>query len=249
MRTMHVFYRVYPGNNGRSPIFSDDKMGLVRFCLRSFVEAFRTSSPRVTFILDSCESGYRDWIEKHVPFEKEILSFVGLGHVGSFFKQVELACKLGQDDSVFLAEDDYYYVDGAGPKLAAALERFDFVTPYDHAARYTPEQENVSCYVSFYGGHHWRTQCSTCLTFGAKVKTLSHVKEIIFRHGISDHPMWLQILRESPRIFRRRAYRLYGPIPSLATHLVAGELAPGVNWETIWKESMERWSIHPGVRD
>jgi hypothetical protein len=87
------------------------------------------------------------------------------------------------------------------------------------------------------------------LTFGAKVETLSHVKEIIFRHGISDHPMWLHILRKSPRIFKRRAYRLYGPIPSLATHLVAGQLAPGVNWEAIWKEKMERWSIHPGAHD
>ena len=249
MRTVRVFYRIYPGNNGRSPIFSDDKIGLVRFCLRSFVEAFKASSPHVTFILDSCDSGYRNWIEKHVPFEKEILSFVGLGHVGSFFKQVELACKLEQDDLVFLAEDDYYYVGEAGPKLAAAMERFDFVTPYDHAARYSIEQERAPCYVSFYGGHHWRTQCSTCLTFGARVDRLSQVKETIFRHGVSDHPMWVQILRERPRILKRRTYRLYGPIPSLATHLVAGQLAPGFNWEAIWKESMDRWSIHPGARD
>lgn len=238
MSPLYVFYRVCPLGGGNRPIFEGDKMGLVRFCVMSFVEAFKTTPVHVTFILDSCDQGFRDWLEVNVPFEKKVLSFFGLGHEGSFFKQIELACQLPDEDRVYLAEDDYYYLEEAGPKLAAAIGRFDFVTPYDHPDLYCPAHANEGSRVVLYADHHWRTQGSTCLTFGAKVRTLSHVQETMFRHGISDHPMWLHILRDRWRFSTRKAYRLYGPIPSLATHLVSGFLAPGIKWEDIWSKKL-----------
>lgn len=236
MQRLNVFYRMCPYNNGKSPIFTDDKLGLVRFCLESFVEAFRATSLRITFILDSCDASYRTWIERHVPFQKEILHFVGLGSEGSFFKQIELAAQLKPDELVYLAEDDYYYVAGAGEKLVAAISRFDFVTPYDHVAHYSEPLAAEPCHMAFYAGHHWRTYSSTCLTFGTKAGAVCENQDIIYQHGVSDSLMWPQVLRKGR--WGRKGYRLYGPVPSLATHLVSGLLAPGINWEDVWRQKL-----------
>lgn len=238
MSPLYVFYRICPFGGGNRPLCDGDKMGLVRLCLLSFVEAFQATPVHVTFLLDSCDQGFREWIEAHVPLEKTVLSFFGLGHEGSFFKQIELACRLPEEALVYLAEDDYYYLEEAGPKLAAAIGRFDFVTPYDHPDLYGPAHAAEDSHLVLQAGHHWRTQGSTCLTFGAKAGTLSQVQETLFRHGISDHPMWLHLLRGRSRFSGRAAYRLYGPVPSLATHMVSGFLAPGVNWEGRWNKTL-----------
>lgn len=247
MESLNVFYRVCPYNNGKSPIFADDKLGLVRFCLESFVEAFRATSLRITFILDSCDASYRTWIERHVPFQKEVLHFVGLGNEGSFFKQIELAAQLEPEESVYLAEDDYYYVAGAGEKLVAAISQFDFVTPYDHLQYYSRPPASEPCHITLCAGHHWRTHGSTCLTFGTKAGMVFKNRDIMYQHGVSDFLMWRQVLRK--RRWRRKEYRLYGPIPSLATHLVSGLLAPGINWEDVWRKKLESCSpplVHRG---
>jgi len=248
MPTLNVFYRVCPYSNGKSPIFTDDKPGLVRFCLESFVEAFQASSLRITFILDSCDASYRTWIERHVPFQKEIVHFDGLGSEGSFFKQVELATRLEPDELVYLAEDDYYYVAGAGEKLVAAIARFDFVTPYDPLDHYSGLQAAEPCHMALCAGHHWRTHGSTCLTFGTRAELIVKNQRLIYQHGVSDSLMWPHLLRK--RRWGRRGPRLYGPIPSLATHLVSGLLAPGINWEDVWKQKLGRCApsvVHGGI--
>ena len=235
MPTLNVFYRVCPYSNGKSPIFTDDKLGLVRFCLESFVEAFQTTALRLTFILDSCDAGYCDWIERHVPFQKEMQHFVGLGNEGSFFKQIELAAQLEPDELVYMAEDDYYYVAGAGEKLVAAIGRFDFVTPYDHLDHYREPLAAKPSHLTLCAGHHWRTYGSTCLTFGTKAGTIFKNQRIIYQHGVSDSLLWPQLLRGR---WGRRGPRLYGPIPSLATHMVSELLSPGINWDDLWRQKL-----------
>lgn len=233
---MKVFYRICPFPNGKSALFTNDKLKLTEFCLKSFVRAFKDVKPEMTFILDSCPDEYAKMIFDNVPFKKDILSFDGLGNEGSFHMQLSMAATY--DGPVMLQEDDYFYLNEVGSILDDALKCvekwFDndnkFFTPYDHPDYYNKEWHNYEKVMHYIGDCKWMRVDSTCLTFATNGKTIKKYLDIIKSFGTADHPMWVHL--------KKLGCSLYSAFPSLATHMDKEFLAPNINWQEEFEKNI-----------
>ena len=135
----------------------------------------------------------------------------------------------------------------------------DFVTPYDHPDSYDTSSRHERHLVKPSGGRYWRTASSTCLTFLTSRETLRRTASMLrtYSKGNRDCPMWLALTQKfalaDPRIhlasLRRinlwrltwqygllrilfgRRYRLWAPMPTLATHMESTRLAPLIEWQ------------------
>lgn len=223
---MKVLYRIAPNLPTKSPIFKDDKFSLMRICLKSFVDGFKDIKPEIVFILDSCPKKYKKCVKK-VPFPKTIIEMESAGNIGTYQKQLELASKT--NDYVLFQEDDYLYLPCVGRKVLSALEKFDFITPQDEYLYYFDEPRHIGRYeIKVVGNHHWREVNSTTLTFGTHGKLIKENQDLFTKYGTGDYPMWQDL--------RGRGYKLFSSIPSLATHMVEGILAPTIPWSNIWQK-------------
>jgi hypothetical protein len=135
----------------------------------------------------------------------------------------------------------------------------DFVTPYDHPDSYYTSSRRERHLVKPWGDRYWRTASSTCLTFLASRKALVETATIFrtYSNGNMDCPIWLAVTEKfgltNPRVhwcdmFRfktwvktwrwgwrsilfKRRFRLYAPLPTLATHMESSCLSPLVDWQ------------------
>jgi hypothetical protein len=219
---LNVFYRICPYPALKSPIFTGDKLGLTLYCLRSFQKAFQNVFYKITFILDSCPPIYKQKIKKLFPAKSTFFEGSQMGDRGSLLKQVELASRLGDQEKVYLAEDDYVYLPEAGRQLVNALDLFSSVTLYDHPDYYHAPHLLLPQTVRLQSDWHWVSRVSTCHTFGAKAQFFKNNRARFVTHAPHDYLMWQEITQK---------YDLYCAVPSLATHLVGWFLAPSVKWD------------------
>lgn len=240
---LHIFYRSTGGDNkkNRPPYYS--KM----LCLRSFLGAFEPVRGRaeITFVNDGPMPDDRLAIMERYG---KIVSFPGLGNSPSYRETLALAVALPPDSLVYFAEDDYLYMPQALEKLLAAFDEIpaaEYVTLFDHMDRYTRSDDSRRGYSRLYlaGGLHWRTVESTCMTFGARVRTLQS-DAWIHRLGTvpktpRDRTIWRCTQGEKEFFWKFPKRTLVGPIPSLATHMDPEGLAPNVDWEAVAREVME----------
>ena len=160
-----------------------------------------------------------------------------IGNAASFRHAIRLATTPGfpDGDIVYFVEDDYLHTPDALVKLAEFFEEkhSDYATLYDHPARYNGMDvlRESGERIIHSKTHHWRTQESTCMTFAARVGTLREDSARITRYLVGEHPQdrWMFVNLQVTNPHRR----LWGPIPSLATHCETEWLAPCVNWEAI----------------
>lgn len=224
---MRVLYRICPFNNNKSPIFAEDKFKLVSMCLKSFAEAFKGLDIEVIFILDSCPPEYKQLINRTIPFRHGYFEREGMGNLGSFRTQVQLASEI--DDYVLLLEDDYLWLPNTGEKILQAVTHFDFMTPQDEFNYYFNEPRHKGRYeIKIVGNHHFREVNSTTLTFATHGSLIKKLQGVIWKHEIWDYPMWQEI--------RSLGYRIWGPVPTLTAHLVKDILPPTINWEEQWSK-------------
>lgn len=240
---LHIFYRSTGGDNkkNRPPYYS--KM----LCLMSFLQAFERVRGRaeITFVNDGPMPDDRLAIMERYG---KIVSFPGLGNSPSYRETLALAVALPADSLVYFAEDDYLYTPQALEKLLAAFDEIpaaQYVTLFDHMDRYTRADDSRRGYSRLYlaGGLHWRTVESTCMTFGARVRTLQS-DAWIHRLGTvpktpRDRTIWRCTQGEKEFFWKFPKRTLVGPIPSLATHMDPEGLAPNVDWEAVAREIME----------
>ena len=115
-------------------------------------------------------------------------------------------------------------------------------------------------------GLHWRTSTSTCLTFLTRKTTLLRTEKIFrsYCKGNWDSSLWFSLTKfnvSNPgsmfllfsdlflfktivkswlygwsQILFGKKYKLWQPIPSIATHMERTSLAPTLDWEAIAKE-------------
>lgn len=167
----------------------------------------------------------------------------------------------------FAEDDYFYFPGALEKMLAFARDNadVDFVTPYDHPDSYITPSRFEHQLVRPFGDRYWRTASSTCLTFLTSRKTLLATAKLFrsYSAGNMDCPIWLALTQKSslanPRIhfhdwFRvktwlktwrwgfgpillRRAYHLWTPLPTLATHMESTGLAPLVDWPTVFQHS------------
>jgi hypothetical protein len=260
-------------SNSKPPIFAEDKLKLVEFCLKSFKASLGNLRAKMWIILTG-PAEYEQMFERVWPKEDLVVLNVGkIGNPRSLQKQIDILTAQTDAELVFLAEDDYFYLPD---KFQAAVEFLrsnpdaTFVSLYDHPDNYVvPFQQSLpSAKAQKSGGLDWYSRATTTHTFLTRKATLQKCRRVfraafwgsykfwgsdtdtahwlaLTKMGIFSLPMFLKslvkyrywaacmvlawIFRWRQILFGKR-YTLWTPSPSIATHMIAGLEAPGVDW-------------------
>lgn len=220
---MIVIYRACSvGTSKKRPI--EDKIELVRICFNSFRDAFKGVKHDLIVLLDKPNQALRNIFEGINKREEFFYPSFDEGNTGTFHRQIEIA--LERKDQFFFVEDDYYFLPESGRKIVEALKHFDFLTPYDHPGYYREKIHKYKRDIKLIGDQHWQTVISTTLTFAGKYGVLREEFATMQKYGWADHPMWCDITKR---------YKLWSPIPTLATHMEKPHLSPCVDWAKIFE--------------
>ena len=216
-----VAYRIYPGVSrpAQTLPFGDDKLKQAEVCLRSLRNSLGSLRVKMWAILDGCSAEYRSLFERYFPVRD--LTFISLdaaGNRATYTKQIEILLTQQDAEYVFFAEDDYFYLPDQFTLMLKFLrdrQDVDFVTPYDHPDCYHLDLHNEPKWVTVFGGHHWRTAASTCLTFLTRKSTLARYLTVFQTYGRrnDDCAMWLSLTKRrvlnpfaALRYFMRREF-------------------------------------------
>jgi len=173
-----------------------------------------------------------------------------------------LASQTVADLVYFAEDDYFYLPNAIADLVEFARNGsgIDFVTPYDHPDCYEGVSRKERHLVQVFGNRHWRTTSSTCLTFLATRTALVENRSLFksFRRGSDDCAIWQAMtqkiylfdfrihaatsdrfriwaktwLRAYHRIIFGKRYKLWAPLPSVATHMALPCLAPSIDWYT-----------------
>jgi hypothetical protein len=172
----------------------------------------------------------------------------------------------------FAEDDYFYFPQALTKMVEFARQNkdVDFVTPYDHPDSYFTSSRHERHEVKAFGARHWRIASSTCLTFLARRSALQATESQMrtYSRGNMDCSLWLALTQKfelaKPAIhavdslhfkiwvktwlwgwkallFSRR-YRLWSPIPTLATHMEKTCLAPLFDWQAEFDAAEARYS-------
>lgn len=224
-KIMKVIYRLTDiSSTNESPIYWGDKVSLNAVCLKSFVMAFKDVKPYVYMICDRCPDWYEHFVRHHCPFDMEV-EFTQSGIRENAVHQYDFV----KDDDIYLFQEcDYLYVPGAGNKMLYAARRFDFVSPYDHPDKYKEGMIPKEQDKEYVHGYLWRSTDSTTSTFMARGSKVQEQMDLFRSYGWDDHKRWLDL--------GIKGYKLWTPLPSLATHMVKDYMAPDVDWQKEWEK-------------
>lgn len=212
-----VAYRIYPQVSKVPAVFPKDKLRLASVCLRSFRESLGAVRAKIFVLLDGCpdEFGklFRDTFDSS---DLEIIRLSGIGNLQTFSRQIDILTKQDFAESVYFAEDDYFYLPGKFGELLQFLENnhdADFVSPYDHPDYYSRAIHSERQAVRVVGDYKWHTAASTCLTFLTSKRTLIETRKIFrtYTYHNPDVCLWLSLTKQavfSPQVilksFRER---------------------------------------------
>lgn len=145
----------------------------------------------------------------------------------------------------------------------------NFVSPYDHLDLYTENIHDYKNYIKISENRHWRTAGSTCLTFLTTKETLKETQKtfLSYSNGNTDWGMWLSLTNNGSdhskillkslihpgniknlfrsfktnknQILHGKIWKLWVPIPAIATHMEKKCLAPAIDWEKIMNDSID----------
>jgi Glycosyl transferase family 2 len=247
-----VAYRIYP-KVARSAVglpCSESKLRLSEICLRSFKKSLGNLRVKLWVLLDGCPERYADLFRKY--FDDKDLTILPLSRVGNhatFGKQIHILLEQEESDLVYFAEDDYVYLPNQIPRMVEFLQGqgdAHFVTPYDHLDCYTLDIHRHPKWVRVYGGHHWRTAASTCLTFLTRKETLRRKRRIFQSYCWRNHDcsLWLSLTKQS----------LFNPVQFMRFTIGNRHFAKVIakawlyGWpQILFGEQMRLWAPMPGI--
>lgn len=179
-------------------------------CLKSFAAAGDCDK---IYMLDRCPDDWASELEKSGKVVR-----------GEWGKRESLHAafvesKKLKDDILFL-EDDYIWRPDTLSILREGLDRFGFVSPYDHPSYYT-RGEPTATGLRIVGNNVWRLCTTNTHTFAVKREILD-ARYDDFDQNQFDWLMYTKLAVHGVNCFV--------PTTSLATHLVEGKLAYNVNW-------------------
>lgn len=224
---MKVIYRITGiSSSNPSPIYWDNKLELNRVCLKSFVAGFNDIKPEVIFLLDNAGAEHEQMIDDTCTFDYEIhRSNMGINE--TMIRSYEIAAQM--DDFVLFEECDYLYRPKIGKLFYNALQNLSLVSPYDHRNFYLDKSiHSDTVRLKLVNNHHFRTTERNTMTWGTHASIVKENLDFLIKHGYLDVGVWED--------FRFAGYPLWVPIPSMATHMITDYLAPGENWEALWKK-------------
>jgi hypothetical protein len=141
----------------------------------------------------------------------------------------------------------------------------DFATPYDHADFHTKYIHRIRSEEAAEDGCRWRTVVSTCLTFMGRREAVAGAMPVINKYNANpDLAIWMSLTKNrvcNPwswfrslgdgkffaashalawyygwrQILFGKRYQLWAPDPGLSTHMESTGLAPGVDWEKMFR--------------
>jgi len=211
---MLILYRVSPYLSSNPNPLGTDKFYIIKTCFESFKKA--NNGSKVIVIADGFSEEGKKLFEPYEVVEGNH------GNVETFHQQLNLVCNLPNEEKVFLVEDDYLWIEGAIAKLERALDELEIVSPYDHPGHYLEERFKYEPKrMVLIEDQTYRTCPSNTLTFATRAYIIKQNVEFIKSFGIRDHDL-----------FQSLGIDMWCSVPSLATHLVTGLLAPNRKW--IW---------------
>lgn len=207
---IEVFYRVSLKDKPENrPFWCKDKSKLIKACRKSFDQAWESLQYKVTTIADGPTP-----LKVDHQFESD--------QDETYRFQIQLASQ-SECEFVWFQEDDYLWQLFSADGLVDALEKFDFVSPYDHPEAYQKlELHDKPVKLALAGQCHWRTNTFNTMTWGCKTKTLRGNLDVFEKNGYWDEPTWREL--------NNRGYTLWSPIPTMATHLHIDGLVPFIPW-------------------
>jgi hypothetical protein len=192
-----IAYRIYPLVSKETAIYSDNKYLLSEFCLYSFAKSLQNINAKIFVILDACPPEYDELFNKYLnKFDFELIHKEGIGNAGTFNLQMELLLNQEFSDTIYFAEDDYYYLDNSFQLMLEFMQsgNVDFITPYDHPDYYNIGFHNYKSEIKFHN-HHWRSTISTTMTFMTTKNILQKTKKVFesYLKNNSDASLWASI--------------------------------------------------------
>jgi len=205
-------------------------------------------------VADNCDEELLENLKTKYQFSE--LHTTNLGNPGSFWKLYEIGlAKANDNDCLYFVEDDYLHKPNAPEILLEGLERFDYVTLYDHPDKYRNSNMPLNPYAKMNRYSEpteviegplsvWRTTNSTTMSFAVNGKTLKEDKDIWSITGYATRDVDFDIfcaltkqktllkkrfLKQIPfkHAFRKKLRRYLGvSIPGNALHLEQAYLRP-----------------------
>lgn len=213
---INVFYRMAEKQNK----YNREKPEYINnlTCLRNFVKRFKEADITV----------YGDRLEESTIREIENMGvgFVSTkthGNAQTFVETLNKAMELDGDDFVYFVEDDYIHTADAHKILSEGLNKFDYVSLYDHSDKYN----GTPVILTYTKSTHWQLANSTTMTFAGQVKKIEQDIEVFYKYTLGDHPhdyfLWTELLQNN---------RTLGtPIPGRSTHGITQFLSPTLKWK------------------
>jgi len=262
---LSIALRVSPHLN-KKHIYFNSKYDLVKTCFESFIVALDGVDYELFVILDGCPKSFEKIFRAYVEGKRlRIVNLDSVGNSATFMSQIFLLSNIASSEYVYFAEDDYFYLDHVKGmlELIARKSFVDFVSPYDHPDYYFSKDVHPYKIFSFeYGGRMWKNVLSTCCTFLTRRKTLKETCELLKSYRrVGDHLMWYLVTRKVPlkslikinphpryllktmsllnymqKSSGKRAYLLWAPEPTIATHMQKGCLSPKIDWSKYFSD-------------
>ena len=210
---MRIIYRISPFKPDNPSLFyPDDKWRLINMCHNSFLGAGGGKYP-TTYIMDSV-----DWGSTFKNYG-EIVEINTHNKNMSLLTAYDIASKM--DDKLLFVEDDYLWRPETISLIDTALDILPVLSPYDHPGHYTEERFDHKYEIKLIGNQTYRTCPSNTHTFAIQSEVFKQNIEMMKKYGVKDHEMFTEL---------NKVAQLWCPIPSFATHLATGCLAPNVDW-------------------
>jgi hypothetical protein len=207
-----VAYRIYPRVSKKPAIFTEDKLRLARFCLRSFRASLGMVRAKMFVLLDGCPREFDEiFTECFESSDLELIRLDGIGNRQTFSRQIEILLRQDCAEAVYFAEDDYFYLPGQFEFMLGFLRECpdaDFVSPYDHPDYYSLPLHSGQQLTRERGDQSWRTAASTCLTFLTTKQMLARTRRVFrtYTYRNPDVCLWLSLTKQAvfdPGIIRR----------------------------------------------
>ncbi|MBC7091104.1 MAG: hypothetical protein H5T50_04245 [Nitrososphaeria archaeon] len=257
--SVSVALRVAPNLNSKQVYFRS-KYDLVKVCFKSLLRALDGLDFELFVILDGCPKSFEKIFRENVGGNVlKILNVYMIGNSATFLLQIFLLSTHASSEYVYFAEDDYFYIDSIKEMLELMSKKsfIDFLSPYDHPDYHFRRDIHPYKIVSFnYGGRLWKNVMSTCCTFMTRKNILDETCLVLESYkDVGDHFMWHLLTRKLPvknfikvnyhpsylrrlmfllnyerKFSKKRAYSLWAPEPTIATHMQKGCLSPKIDW-------------------
>ncbi len=207
----HV-YRICDNKDGKTRIGGLTK----RQCFLNFINVFGTSE--LTVIADNTKEETAEFVKSFT----DNIHITSLDNTKSFMFALELAIQNDDDETVYLAEDDYLHLGDSGKIIEEGIGRADYVSLYDHPDKYmNPSPNPLVCdggedtKVILTDSTHWKYTNSTTMTVASKVKTLKEDYDIIRQCcALKKRPDDFHIFSA----LRKLGRKIITPIPGRSTH-------------------------------